>query len=341
VSYPFRVFISYSHEDADLAKVAADALSKAGLIPLWDRHIQPGAPFTEAIKGFIHHAHIFMPIITERASHKPWVHQETGYAMALNIPILPVAAGVLPGEMAAQLQALPVRADLSDLGEKLGEARLEGLVSQFGPNIFRQVEVTSYAENRTEALARSAQRVIDMGSFGRVRQRAALSSFSIPDAPPDDPIWVEREGNVLRSEFYHSLQQAERHTLERHAREGGCDLIVDPDFCLERNGIEATRSRLKILLKFLENMPDERVRIVMSPRARRANLTIVGDWFSAESMSPRPGEGHRQTVFNWHAPTVLATLRRFDEELAALCAESPDGASRQAAIARIRARLAG
>jgi hypothetical protein len=78
----------------------------------------------------------------------------------------------------------------------------------------------------------------------------------------------------------------------------------------------------------------------MTPRAREANLTLVSDWFSAESMSPKPGEGHRHTVFTWHAPTVLQTLRRFDEEFEELCEESPDGPTRQAALVRIGAILA-
>jgi hypothetical protein len=93
--------------------------------------------------------------------------------------------------------------------------------------------------------------------------------------------------------------------LERHACQMGCDLIIDPDFCLVRNGILATRTRLQILMDFLICMPDEKIRIVLSSQAREGNLTLIGDWFSAESVSPRPGEGHRQTIFNWHSPSVL------------------------------------
>jgi hypothetical protein len=337
VLYPFRVFISYSHEDSALARAAAEVLAEMGLAPVWDMHIRPGVPFTEAIKGLIHHTHIFMPIITEHASHRPWVHQETGYAMALNIPILPVAVDSVPGEMAAQLQAVVVRSDFSDFAERLARVDLEQVVFQPAVSALRDVEVSSYAENRAEMLARCAQRVTEMGAFGRVRQRAALSTFSIPDRAPGDPIWAKREGEVRRSAFYHNLQRAERRALEQHARQAGCDLIIDPEFSLERNGPSATRTRLEILLRFIESMPDEGLRVVMTPRAREANLTLIGDWFSAESMTPKPGEGHRQTVFTWHAPTVLQTLRSFDEEFEELCAESSEGASRQAAIDRIGA----
>jgi TIR domain len=185
--HAFRVFISYSHEDSALAQAAAEALTGMGLTPLWDKHIRPGAPFTEAIKGFIHHAHIFMPIITEHASRRPWVHQETGYAMALNIPIRPIAVDSVPCEMAAQLQAVVVRADFSNFAERLAGVDLEQVVSQPALSAFRDVEVTSYAEDRTEMLARCARRVMDLGAFGRVRQRAALSSFSSRAGSPAIP----------------------------------------------------------------------------------------------------------------------------------------------------------
>ena len=94
---------------------------------------------------------------------------------------------------------------------------------------------------------------------------------------------------------------------------------------------------LEILLKFLERMPDSQIRVMMTPHAREANLTIVGDWFSAESMSPKPGEGHRQTVFTWHAPSVLQSMRRFDDEFNELLGESgvQSDETRRAAIQRI------
>jgi hypothetical protein len=85
-------------------------------------------------------------------------------------------------------------------------------------------------------------------------------------------------------------------------------------------------------------MPDDKVRVALSPQARAGNLTIVGDWFSAESVSPRAGEGHRQTVFNWHAPSVLRSLHAFDEAFAEYISESgvePES-SRQNAVTRIK-----
>ena len=282
-----------------------------------------------------------MPLITAHAAQRPWVHQETGYAMALNIPVLPVAVDTVPGEMAAQLQAIVVKADLSDFAACLEAADLKTVVCAPPANPLNMIEVTTWSERRTQLLAGYAQTVTELGAAGRVRQRAALSSFSIPDKGLDHILWRLREGTVTRTSYQRHGQREERRALERHAVKAGCDLIIDPTFSLARHGEEATKARLWIVCLFLETMPDDKVRIVLSPRAREGNLTIVGDWFSAESMSAHPSEGHRQTVFSWHAPSVLQTLWGFDEDFAEQCAESASDASRSAAMRRLEEILGG
>ena len=340
--YPFRIFISYSHEDLLLPQIASQALSDLGYIPLWDKNIRPGTSFSEAIKGFIHNAHIFMPLITASSSKRPWVHQETGYAMALGIPILPVAVGDLPGEMAAELHSIVVKPDFLDFAEKIAALDLEQLVLGNQKEAYSNFELSDWAENRTGLLVKNANRVIGLGFHGRVRQLASLSSFSIPDKDITHPIWEQREGNVPRSPYHRDLLRQERRALEAHAQAAGCDLVIDPEFCLERNGTEATQTRLRLLLQFLESPAGEQARVAISPRARSGNLTIVGDWFSAESVSPRAGEGHRQTVFSWHAPGVLRALRRFDEGFNEILSEAglQAGDSRAFAVRRIREILA-
>ena len=77
----------------------------------------------------------------------------------------------------------------------------------------------------------------------------------------------------------------------------------------------------------------------MSQRASERNVVIVGDWFVAESLVRRAGEsGYRQTVFHWHAPTVLAAIQRFDMEFEELAAEA-GCCSRDAAVAHIERLL--
>jgi len=340
--YPLRIFLSYSHEDGQLASSAADVLFGLGYVPMWDKNIRPGIAFTEEIKRLIHYSHVFMPLITRNSSRRPWVHQETGYATALNIPILPIAFGSIPGEMVAQLQAVTVNADFSDFRDRISSIDLEQMVLSPRQPQVNAVEISDWSERRAELLAHNCRIVSEIGQSGRVRQRASLSSFSIPDKDVSNAIWDQRDGDVPRSTFYHNLLREERRGLELHARKSGCDLIVDPDFCLERNGMPATLARLQILKEFLQSMPDDKVRVAISPKARSGNLTILGDWFSAESVSPRPGEGHRQTIFTWHPPTVLRVMQKFDEDFAETILENhiDPATSRQQAIAKIDQVLA-
>ena len=90
-----RAFVSYTHDDLDIAKEVASVLEAQQIAADWDRNIQPGTAFTDAIKSRILHSHVFVPLITERSQRRPWIHQETGYAMALNIPVLPLVFGTV------------------------------------------------------------------------------------------------------------------------------------------------------------------------------------------------------------------------------------------------------
>lgn len=334
----YRVFLSYSHEDAGLAEEVAAILRPRGLEPLYDRHIRPGTAFTEAIKGMIAHAHVFVPLITKNSRTRPWVHQETGYAMALHLPVLPIAVEEAPGEMIAELQAITVGRDLADLPARLDELSIEHLILPLAVGPISMVEVTDWVEQRSEALARNAKRVLALGHCGRVKQRAALSSFSIPDKDPDDPVWEVRDGGRQRGDYSHYLLWQERRALDQHARAAGCDLLIDPSVETSGRTAEARVLRLQTLWEFLDSMPDEKVRVVCSERARDANITFVGDWFLAESRLHQPGKGWHQTVFNWHSPTVLQQVRQFDALFDSLLQEwcPQPASSREKAMSEIR-----
>jgi hypothetical protein len=317
----FRIFVSYSRDDDDLARKVIHVLrDDLKLVPLWDDHIRPGAPFTDEIKGLITHAHIFMPLITERSRGSFWVHQETGYAMALNIPVLPLAIGDLPGggEMIAHLEAVRVRSDLSDLQSRLEEVDLESVVVPPPPRPRAVITIAEHPEERARLIAESANRVLKLQGSGRVRHRGALSSFCLPDQPPSAKAWNCREGRRKRSDLHRILQREERRALEKHARKEGCSLILDHTIPYA-DGKYAARSRLATLKAFLQSMPPDRVWVALTPRAREGNVIIVGDWFVAESRVPKPGVGYWQTVLNWHAPTVLQCTRTFDQEFEELC----------------------
>jgi hypothetical protein len=339
----YRVFVSYSHEDQTKFDTLLETLTDDfKLEVLSDRNIGAGTPFTDAIKGLISHAHLFIPLITQNANLKPWVHQETGFAMARDIPILPIVvedAG-MPTEMIAQLQAIKVKSDLSDLADRLRDTPVESLIFPKPAPPCEMVKIAEWPEQRTQWLTEYANRVKDLKYAGKFRQRGALSSFCIPDADISDEIWQRREGDQRRSDYYRHLQREERRALEWHATRAGCKLIVDPSLEFKNRSLDQTLARLETLLAFLESAKDYPVEIVLSPLAREGSLTLVGDWFVAESLVPRPG-GYLQTIFNWHAPTVSRWVQRFDELFHDLCQkQNLDPAnSRKVAIEQISLKI--
>lgn len=332
--YPFRVFISYAHADIDLVTQISSLLERElDLQPLWDREITPGTPFTDSIKDLIARAHIFVTIITENSHNRPWIHEETGYASALKIPIIPIAIGNLPSEMIASLQAISVRRDLKDLVELFREIDLDKLVVPKPIKPGENIVVAQWPETRTDWLVRHINWVTALGVYGHVRQQAGLSSFSLPDKDLDhlDHLdWLEGEGG----DYLKHLQKEERRGLEVHLRQAGGSLIIDPEKDIFNTPARKVRqARLSILLEFLRNVPHDKLRIVISSKALESNLVIVGDYFFAESYAPRQG-GYMQTVFNSHAPTVLERSREFDAVFKALY--PTQGVSVEEVIVRIQ-----
>jgi hypothetical protein len=87
--YPYRIFLSYCSEDEAYAGHLEEVLSAMGLVVFWDYKLTPGNPFTPEIKTTISRSHLFVVLLTEASKERPWVHQETGYAMGVGVPILP------------------------------------------------------------------------------------------------------------------------------------------------------------------------------------------------------------------------------------------------------------
>ncbi len=317
-----RVFLSYSHDDRNLFRILKAFLEDKKLCVLCDRDISVGTPFTDAIKGLIAHAHVFMPLITASAQKRPWVHQETGYAMAKSIPILPLvtASADIPQAMVAQLQAIPVPDDLSNLEELLTVEHVRSLVLPQAPSPQDMVQVADWPEERASRLAECANRVRQLGHYARLRQCGAFSSFCLPDNDIQHAVWRKRDGNSVRGDYLHSCQRAERQALERHVVQAGCRLIIWPHIDLSKRGPDVRRTRLDTLLQFLKRIPPDKCEVVVSQRARDGNVTILGDWFVAESLVPK-AQGYRQTVFNWHAPTALRAAVEFDQTFDEICAE--------------------
>ncbi|HEX8071560.1 MAG TPA: toll/interleukin-1 receptor domain-containing protein [Pyrinomonadaceae bacterium] len=342
--YPYRVFLSYTNAERELAARVVAVLDRLGLRVVWDHGLVPGQPFTEEIKNHIARCHLFIPLLTRKSLAKPWVHQETGYAMGVGVPILPIVIGdIAPVALIQQLQAIRVGEDLAQLPGALAEPLVDARVEDGGKASHPNFELVELPERRALEIVHHARDAQRRGG-GRVRQRGAITSFSLPDVPPPDPAWREREGHSPRSRFMHEQQYQERVVLGELAAKFGCDLVIDPTVSLAQYGPAARCVRLRKLRAFLldeARYPD--VRAVVWARAEPGNLLLVGDWFYAEAMLQVPGAGYRQTLFTWHAPTVLARLKEFDRQFAASL-QAQDGGperSRFVAAAAVEAEING
>jgi len=94
----YRAFIAHWSKDIGLVQKNAELLENQNVDAIWDKAFQVATGFHEEIKLSIAHCHVFIPLLTDKSKDSPWVHQEIGFAIALNVPIMPVSAGVLPGK---------------------------------------------------------------------------------------------------------------------------------------------------------------------------------------------------------------------------------------------------
>lgn len=317
IAHPYRVFISYAHDDKVLVEQIIHVLKSLGFHVLWDADINPGKSFTDEIKSLITRSHLVMPIITKHSQYRPWVDQEIGIAIALNIPIVPIAIGVMPGGLITEIQAIEISPELTALETSLQAVEWENLILSTSEQPYIPIEIADPPEERAKCITKYANWVAtDIGEPGRVRSIAKLTvGFSIPDSDLSDPKWKAREGNKSRSKYFLELQRKERQALEHHAQEKGCWFIIDPTATTFTTRSRLGRkTRLIVLNEFLTSMLDQEdlVEVVFSAEAQKNNLVIVGDYFSAESKVPGPGEGHKHTIITSHAPTVLAKIRAFD-----------------------------
>jgi hypothetical protein len=323
----YRVFISYSHDDADLAEKVVTIIEDIGLLPMWDKDFLFGHGFQEMIKDYISRSHVFLPLITKYSCERGWVHPEIGYAIALNVPVLPVNIGTLPGKMIRGLHAVQLTENPQDMKQKLPRSIFDSLIDNHNDTSLAWYQCAELTEDRTIMMAKYAKEVLKLepvlGSeaYGFVRQKGGFSSFHIPNQVLTHPVWKERYGRLRTSQYHCRLQRNERLALGKHASKSGCRLIINPYLTYEQYEPSGRITRLKCILDFLSTALDYNVEVAFSKELRDESLTIVGDWFAAISVSAKLGQGYQQTVFTWHAPSIKIRIDLFDQEFNELLKE--------------------
>ena len=74
------VFISYASPDRERARLLADGLEQQGLSVWWDREIQPGRPFDDAIEEALNSALCVIVLWSHASVKSDWVKAEAGEA---------------------------------------------------------------------------------------------------------------------------------------------------------------------------------------------------------------------------------------------------------------------
>lgn len=339
--HKFRAFISYSRKDFQLVQEVVQVLEAVPLDTVWDRGIRPGTPFAEAIKEQVASAHLFIPILTKNSAQSSWVHQETGLAIGAGIPVLPIAFDIDdPGQMIAEIQVLKLEGGVGRLRQSLQEMDLQSIVAK-PPRMLTTLRTADYPEQRAEAMVQYARQHLELGQTGCVRQRAVFSSFSLPGRGSSDEEWKKYNPKHRTSEFLMDFLEQERELLVAHTLAGKCKLIINP-FIESIRDSTVHEAHITQLLRFLNSNADDTVDIVVSSKARKGNLTIVGDRFAAQAFLPRPGAGYGQTTFYTHGPTVYQLLVQFDDEFQRLISEKrlqENESSRARAIHDLEDRL--
>ena len=138
-----RVFISYAREDQSTVEKISEVLISQGISPLYDATLNLGIGFPDQIIERIAHAHVFVPLLTPNAATSNWVHQEIGCAVALRVPIVPVAIRCDPGEFIYGIQ-----------GVRLEDDTIEAITSRLSRDALREVRETILRQSAQEATFR-------------------------------------------------------------------------------------------------------------------------------------------------------------------------------------------
>lgn len=338
--------MSYTAKNQRFLDAVDEALRELGLHPWCDKQLEPGRLFLDEIKQKIATAHLFVPLLTSTSIRRPWVHHETGFALGVNVPVLPIAFDTVPKAMLDGMKALVVKEDLCDLKSRLSKVNLESIILPLRPRPPVLYSIADLPESRTETLVEQGASLVSSVASGRIRQRALFSSFSIPDEPPTAKVWDHLDREQPRSEHYRKLLREERRLLEGQARRYGCTLIVTPLIDPGPVGPLVHQIRIETLIEFLESIEDDLVDIVFADSFRAGNETILGDVLLARALPPQPNRDYQQTLFTSHAPTVLQASRAFDEAYCDECRrqklppqQCKTGHSRKRALDALRARL--
>ncbi len=121
-----KIFISYAHKDREnVGELKRRLIFKHGFdVFVAHDDIAVSTEWMTAIISEFVACEVFIPFLTQRFERSNWTDQETGYALARHVKIIPICAGIVPYGFVQPLQALQYR-DTTDACNKIVVALVE------------------------------------------------------------------------------------------------------------------------------------------------------------------------------------------------------------------------
>jgi hypothetical protein len=158
---PLKIFLSYSSLDKKLAGIIKHHLQEYELdVFLAHEDIEPSTKWLARIKKELASMNVFLPLVTKNFAKSDWTDQETGYALARGVSIIPLKTDIDPYGFAGRIQALSIDesvpeqtclkiAKIIHTKKKLQAGFLSGLIMRFAESsTYEAAKKNSEAMNR-------------------------------------------------------------------------------------------------------------------------------------------------------------------------------------------------
>lgn len=124
----YRVFVSYSRDDRDLAIELQQSLEAKGISVFRDEQVRAGEKWSDELARELRECDELLAILTDASKTSVWVHAELGAAWALGKRITPALAGLRRTELPLTVPNWNAVAVVTEAGKK---KLIEAIVSRF------------------------------------------------------------------------------------------------------------------------------------------------------------------------------------------------------------------
>ena len=155
---PVRAFLSHESEYKAQAVDLKEQLQRYGIAAfVAHEDITPTLAWQDIIRRALKEMHVMMPLVTLHFHQSAWTNQEVGYAVAREVPVVPVRLGSDPAGFIGGIQGVPgAGKTAAQLAHTILETMLRGRgeLRDLGKEAFISAVSTSRSWNHSNLLAK-------------------------------------------------------------------------------------------------------------------------------------------------------------------------------------------